>query len=125
MSPAADLTPHNQCAGWLEAARHALLAKFDYGEAQMQASGYAWPIVEMRMKYLAPFEADQPVRIRTRIVEWEHRLRIDYLISCAFSGRRLYRASTIQVAMDQASGRMCWVCPPVLWDKLGVGLPVQ
>lgn len=123
--PGADTAPHGPCAHYLDAARHALLAKFDYGEAQMQASGFAWPIVEMRMKYVAPLERGLPVRIRATIVEWEHRLKIDYLIFCAHTGRRLHRASSIQVAMDRTSGRMCWVCPPVLWDRLGVSAPLQ
>lgn len=116
---------HGHYAQYLEAARVALLAKFDCGDAQMQASGYVWPIIEMRMKYMAPLEFDQPVRIRATIVEWEHRLKIDYLISCLHTGRRLHKASSVQVALDMASRRMCWVSPPVLWEKLGVVVRTQ
>lgn len=120
-----DLDPmnivwHGNYVKYLEIARCALLAKFDYDYPQMLASGYAWPIVDMRMKYVAPIEYGQPVRIRATIVEWESRLKIDYLVTCARSGRRLHRASTIQVALEIASHSMCWVCPPVLWQRLGV-----
>ncbi len=42
----------------------------------------------------------QRLKLRAEIVEWENRLKIDYLITDACSGRRLSRASTTQVAVD-------------------------
>jgi acyl-CoA thioester hydrolase len=47
-------------------------------------------------------------------------MRIAYLISDAATGRRLTRASTVQVAVEVATGEMCFVSPPVLFEKLGV-----
>ena len=58
--------------------------------------------------------------VRAEIVEWENRLKIDYLITDAQTGKRLNRASTTQVAVDMASGEMCFVSPPVLFEKLGL-----
>jgi len=116
---------HSRYAHYLDAARAALLARYDYGDAQMLASGYAWPIVEMHMRYMAPFEPDQPVRIRATIVEWEHRLGIDYLVSSMRTGKRLHRASSVQVALEIATGRMCWASPSVLREKLGIAAPLH
>jgi acyl-CoA thioester hydrolase len=120
-----DLDPmnvvwHGNYVKYLEIARNALMAKFDYDYPQMHASGYAWPIVDLRLKYVGPVVYGQRIRIRARIVEWESRLKVDYLISCAATGARLNKASSVQVALDIATGEMCWVCPQVLWDKLGL-----
>ena len=45
---------------------------------------------------------------------------MDYAIRDAASGQMLTRAHTIQVAVDAASGEMLYLCPPVLWERLGV-----
>lgn len=129
LSPAFhDLDPmnivwHGNYVKYLELARNALMAKFNYDYPQMQESGYAWPIVDLRVKYVGSVQYGQRLRIRARIVEWENRLRIDYLILCAETGKRLNKASTIQVALDVSTLEMCWVCPPVLWERLGVKGP--
>ena len=57
------------------------------------------------------------------VVEWENRLKIDYLITDAATGKRLNRGSTTQVAVDIATGEMCFASPDVLFDKLGVPRP--
>jgi acyl-CoA thioester hydrolase len=58
--------------------------------------------------------------VRATIVEWQNRLKIDYLISDAESGRRLTRASTVQVAVELSNGEMCFASPPILLQKLGI-----
>ena len=120
-----DLDPmevvwHGNYVRYLEIARCALLARFDYDYPQMRASGYAWPVVDMRLKYVRPLVYGQRVRLRARIVEWENRLKIDYRMTDADSGEKLNEAWTIQVAVGLDSGEMCYVCRPVLWEKLGV-----
>lgn len=115
-----DVVWHGNYVKYLEIARNALMARFDYDYPQMKESGYAWPIVDMRLKYVRSLVYGQKVRIRARIVEWENRLKIDYQVRCADSGEVLTKAHSIQVAVDIATREMCWVCPPVLLDKLGV-----
>jgi acyl-CoA thioester hydrolase len=117
-----DVVWHGNYVKYLEIARNALMARFDYDYPQMKESGYAWPIVDMRLKYVRSLVYGQKVRIRARIVEWENRLKIDYQVRCADSGQVLTKASSIQVAVDIATREMCWVCPPVLWQKLGVSV---
>jgi acyl-CoA thioester hydrolase len=123
-----DLDPmevvwHGNYVKYLEVARCALLDAIGYNYAEMKASGYMWPIVDMNLRYAAPATFGQRLRLRAEIVEWENRLRIDYLVSDAGTGRRLNRASTTQVAVDIASGEMCFVSPLVLFQKLGVQAP--
>ena len=59
-------------------------------------------------------------RVRATITEWENRLKIAYDIVDAESGTTLTRAHTIQVAVDAATNEMLYLCPPVLWERLGV-----
>lgn len=111
---------HGHYFKYLEIARCALLRRFDYDYPQMQASGWLWPVVDARIKYVRPLHYGQALRVRARIVEWENRLRIDYEILDGSSGERLTRAHTIQVAVDATTGELQYVCPPVLWQRLGV-----
>lgn len=115
-----DIVWHGNYVKYLELARCALLAKFGYDYPQMRDSGYAWPIVDMRLKYVKTTEFGQRIRIRAEIVEWENRLKIEYLISDALNGNKINKAYTIQVAVDMISREMQYLCPDVLWRKLGV-----
>ena len=120
-----DLDPmeivwHGNYAKYLELARCALLDKIDYNYTQMKASGYAWPIIDLHLRYAGPARFMQRLKVRATIVEWQNRLKIDYLITDAASGKRLNRASTTQVAVDIATGEMCFVSPSVLFEKLGI-----
>jgi acyl-CoA thioester hydrolase len=123
-----DLDPmqivwHGNYVKYLEVARCALFDKIGYNYEQMKASGYAWPIIEMNLRYAGPATFGQRLLLRAEIVEWENRLRIDYLILDAATGKRLNRATTTQVAVEIESGEMCFVSPPILFDKLGIQAP--
>jgi acyl-CoA thioester hydrolase len=115
-----EIVWHGHYVKYLELARTALLAKFGYDYPRMRDSGYSWPIVDMRLKYVRPAQLGQRLTVRAEIVEWENRLRIQYLIRDAASAAKLTQASTIQVAVDLKTREMLYVCPPVLWQRLGV-----
>ena len=120
-----DLDPmevvwHGHYVKYLEVARCALLDRIDYNYAQMKASGYAWPVIDMHLRYVDSATFGQRLKLRSEIVEWENRLKINYLITDATSGRRLLRGSTTQVAVDMATREMCFVSPAVLFQKLGI-----
>ena len=123
-----DLDPmqivwHGNYVKYLEVARCALLDKIDYNYEQMRASGYAWPIIDMHLRYAGPAAFGQRLLLRAEIVEWENRLLIEYAITDATSGKRLNRATTTQVAVDITSGEMCFASPAILFDKLGISTP--
>jgi acyl-CoA thioester hydrolase len=123
-----DLDPmqivwHGNYVKYLEVARCALLDSIGYNYEQMGASGYMWPVIDMNLRYIGSARFGQRLRLRAEIVEYEHRLKIDYLITDAETGKRLNRASSTQVAVDLATGEMCFVSPPVLFEKLGVNQP--
>lgn len=111
---------HGNYFKYFEIARCALLQRHGYDYPQMSESGYLFPVVDARVKYIRPLRFTQPLKVRARITEWENRLKIEYEIRDAASGEVLTRAHTIQVAVGIESGEMLYVCPPVLWERLGV-----
>ena len=115
-----EIVWHGHYVKYLELARCALLAKYDYDYPRMRESGYAWPVVDLRLKYVRPATFGQSLKVRASILEWENRLRIDYLIRDGKTGAKVHRATSIQVAVDMATQEMCFVCPPVLWERLEV-----
>lgn len=115
-----EIVYHGNYVRYMELARSALLAKFDYDYPRMRESGYAWPVVDMHLKYVRPVTFGQKLVMKASITEWENRLRIDYVLRDAQTGRKVNTAHTIQVAVDMRTREMCFVCPPVLWERLGV-----
>ncbi|WP_431256338.1 acyl-CoA thioesterase [Roseateles chitinivorans] len=115
-----DIVWHGNYVKYMELAREALLARFDYDYPRMRASGYAWPVVDMRLKYVDMLPYGRRVVVRAEIVEWENRLKIEYVIRDVESGKTINKAYTIQVAYSIARREMQYVCPQVLWEKLGV-----
>lgn len=111
---------HGHYLKYLEIARCALLEKFDYNYPQMKESGFAWPVIDVRIRYPQPLYFQQKVRVKARLVEWENRLKINYLIEDATSGQRLTRAHTVQVALDMETGEMLYASPEILFEKLGI-----
>lgn len=111
---------HGNYFRYFEIAREALLNQFDYGYRQMKDSGYIWPVVDTRVKYRGGLTFEQRFRVRARITEYENRLRIDYQILDAASGKRMTTGYTIQVAVDLSTREMCFVSPAILFERMGV-----
>lgn len=114
---------HGHYVRYFELARSALMIKFDYDYPDMRASGYAWPIVDLAIRYSRPLIYGQKLRITAKIVEWECRLKIEYRIHDADSGELLSRGHSIQVAIDIARKEMCFASPDILFVKLGLPKP--
>jgi len=102
---------HGHYLRYLENARWALMNRLDYGLDRMLASGHAWPIVDLQAKYVKPARFGERLRARASLVEWEHRLAINYLLTDVADGARILRARTVQVAVDGRSGELQFACP--------------
>lgn len=109
---------HGHYVRYLEIARCKLFDEIDYNYTQMRDSGFAWPVIDLRLRYAAPALFAQRIRIEARLTEWEHRLKVAYTVRDATSGKRLTRASTVQVAVDMAHEDMCLASPPALIERL-------
>lgn len=109
---------HGCYVKYFEIARCQLLEIFDYSYQKMFESGYAWPVVDMRIKYVKPLHFDQKIVVETQLIEWEYRLKIKYRICDADSGVTLTKGYTIQVAVDMETQEMCLESPLVFTTKL-------
>ena len=103
---------------YLEVARCALLDKLGHNYTQMLESGYAWPVIDMQLRYVRGAVFGQTINVRASLVEWENRLKVNYLITDLASGERLTRASTVQVAVEVASREMQLASPKIFTDAV-------
>lgn len=113
-----EIAWHGHYVKYLEVARCALLDRLDHNYLQMRESGYGWPVIDLQIRYIRPLLFQQRVRVKADLVEWENRLKLNYLISDAATGERLTRASTVQVAVDMASREMQLASPRVFLDAV-------
>lgn len=109
---------HGHYVKYLEEARCALLDGLGYGYDAMRASGYVWPVIDLQLRYAQAAQFGQRLLVRAELVEWENRLKINYLIRDAASGQRLTRASSVQVAVCMQTREMQLASPAVLQDAV-------
>jgi len=109
---------HGHYVKYLEIARCALLDALGHDYVRMKETGYAWPIIDLQLRYVRAARFGQKLVMRAELVEWQNRLKIHYTLSDAATGERLTRASTIQVAVRLADGEMQMVSPSVFIDDI-------
>ena len=111
---------HGHYVKYFELARCVLFDKIAYNYVQMKASGYGWPVIDLRIRYPGPTTFNQKVIVKAAIIEWENRLKINYEIRDRKTNKRLTKGYTVQVAVHMATREMCLESPPVLFEKLGL-----
>ena len=111
---------HGNYLKYFEVVRSALLNKIDYNYQQMAESGYAWPIVELKVKYVASAHLSEKIKVTAKLVEYENRLKIEYLVFDQKTNKKITKAYSIQVAVDIKTQEMCFVSPVILFEKLGI-----
>ncbi|MEZ9232408.1 acyl-CoA thioesterase [Vibrio amylolyticus] len=109
---------HGNFFRFFEEARRVLMDKIEYGYHAMSDSGYMWPIIDTRVKYVKAIPFNHKIRVTAKLVEWENRLRVDYVIYDADTDARMCKAHTTQVAVDMKSEEMCFVSPTVFTDRV-------
>ena len=115
---AMEIVWHGNYTRYLEIARCALLDCIDYDYPRMRDSGFAWPVIDMRIKFIRPLHFKQRIRVHAELKDYENRLKIEFLITDAFSGEKLSKAYSTQVAVNMQTQEMCFASPPVLLEKL-------
>ncbi|MGG5241389.1 acyl-CoA thioesterase [Pseudomonas lurida] len=109
---------HGHYVKYLEVARCALLDKIGHNYTAMLESGYAWPVIDMQLRYVRGAVFGQTINVRASLVEWENRLKVNYLITDLISGERLTRATTVQVAVEIATRDMQLASPKIFTDAV-------
>ena len=115
-----DVVWHGNYVRFFVDARCELLNKIGYNYEEMKDSGYAWPVVDLHIRYIRPIMFGQEVIIQTDLVEYEFRLKIIYTIYDKKTGERLCKGHTEQLAIDYKTREMLFVSPTILLEKLGI-----
>ena len=115
-----EIAWHGHYVKYFEIARCALLDQLDYNYRQMRDSGYAWPVIDLHVRYVKPLRFGQIVKVRAQIAEYENRLKVSYQVFDRDSGERLTKGHTMQVAVDMCTEEMLFASPMILLEKLGV-----
>ncbi len=109
---------HGHYAKYFEVARCELLDLIDYNYRQMEATGFAWPVIDMRIQYVKPASFGMKINVNARLLEYENRLKVAYVITERGSGRKLTKGYSCQVAVNMAEEEMCLVSPACLLEKI-------
>lgn len=109
---------HGRYLKYFEIAREELMRAIGYATSDMIASGYVWPVVDLRVKYVRPLNLNQRVCVMAELVEWEHRMKIEYAVYDAASRELLTKAVTTQVALDMNTREMCFETPLEFREKV-------
>lgn len=109
---------HGHYLKYLENARWALMDSIGFGFDAMLASGYAWPIVELHVKYVQAARLGDKLSVRASLVEWQNRIAMNYLVTRSDSNERLARARSVQVAIEAKSHAIQFTTPQLLLDRV-------
>lgn len=109
---------HGNYPRYFEVARCQLLRLFNYDYPDMVASGYMWPIVDMRLKYVGSAKFTQLITVSASLVEYEHRIKINYVITDKKTGAKLTKGYTVQAAVSVETNELQLESPPILLEKL-------
>ena len=109
---------HGNYINYFELGRRSLLEKIGYCYNEMKDSGFAFPVVEISIKYLKPLMFRDRIRIKAILMEYENCLRIKYEIYNAETGAIITRGLSTQMACDIKTNESCFVCPDVLIKKV-------
>lgn len=109
---------HGHYLKYLETARWALMDRLDFGYDTMVASGYAWPIVEMHVKYLHAARMGDRLSVRASLIEWENRITVNYLVTRMADQERVARGKSVQVAVDAKTHALQFETPEPLLARV-------
>lgn len=117
-----DLDPmavawHGHYFRYFEQARVALMRRIGYDYPDMQASGYSWPVIEAKLRFVRAARYGQRLAVTADLQEWENRLRVGYLIADASTAARVTTGYTIQCAVA-ADGELQLVSPAALRERV-------
>ena len=118
-----DLDPmqvvwHGNYINYFEIARSLLLEKINYDYNEMVKSGYAWPVVDINLKYKRPLQFKDKIRIKAILTEYENCLKIKYEIINVQNGEITTRGLSTQMAFDIKAGESCFFSPAVLIERV-------
>jgi len=113
---------HGNYPKYFEIARCKLLEYIDFTYEDMEAAGYFFPIIDMKIKYIKPLIFKQHFTITATLTEWENKLIIRYLIEDSETGDKLTKGETSQAAIAMPSQITQFTSPMALINKVNATL---
>jgi acyl-CoA thioester hydrolase len=116
--PFHDLDPggvvwHGRYFKYFERARCTLFEGIDYSYEEMKKSGFLWPVVDTKVRYVHPLLLNQDILVTASLREWELRLIVDYRIMDE-KGVICTKARTVQVPIDAKTLELQFGSPEIL-----------
>jgi acyl-CoA thioester hydrolase len=109
---------HGNYLNYMERVRCALLNKINYNYIIMEKSGFAWPVVDVKIKYIRPLRFLQKARIEATLLEYENCLKIGYKITDLETGTLLTKAESMHMAISVETGESYFENPKEFIDKV-------
>ena len=113
-----DVVWHGNYVKYLEVARCNMLAKLGYNYVDMKNDGYAYPVATMEMKYIKPCTFGQELKVVSIVEEIEPALVIKYVIFDNKTGEKMFKAKTMQIAVDINTRKTVYEAPENLKNKI-------
>lgn len=102
---------HGNYVKYMEKGRCALLDSVNYGYLEMEKDGTAFPVVDIKLKYVRSLRFGDTARVVSYLTEYENCIKIRYEIYNAKTGELCTKAESTQMAMGIESQESSIVCP--------------
>jgi acyl-CoA thioester hydrolase len=109
---------HGNYVKYLEKGRCALLDRIGYGYLQMVDDGYAFPVTDIKIKYVRSLMFGETARVKATLVEYENRIKIKYEIYNDKTGALTTKAESTQMAVKISTGETSFICPETFTEKV-------
>ncbi|MCQ2248178.1 MAG: acyl-CoA thioesterase [Treponema sp.] len=112
-----DIAYHGKYVNFMEVGRCALLDEIGYNYINMRDENYAFPVVEIKVKYKRSLKFNEVCKIVSSITEYENCLKIYYEIYNS-EGKLATVAESSQMAVNARTGESMFCCPESLIKKV-------
>ena len=109
---------HGNYVKYLEEARCAYLLDKEMTYGDMDILGYAFPVVELKVKYIRSCVFGQRVKVSAELVHCDNCLIFKYVFVDAKTGVKLCKAETKQMCVDMKTGESLFLLPDIVLEKL-------
>lgn len=111
---------HGNYIKYLEVARCDMFDKIGYNYIDMKDDGLTYPLAKMDLKFINPATFNQELKIVTVLEEIEPAIVIKYVISDLITGKKIFKAKSLQIRVNIANGQSEYLAPQRLKEKLNV-----
>lgn len=109
---------HGNYVKYMEKGRCALLDSLNYGYLEMEKDGTAFPVVDIKLKYVRSLRFGDRARVISYLTEYENCIKIRYEIYNDKTGELCTKAESTQMAMGIESQESSIVCPQRFIDNV-------